>query len=204
MTVSGSIDGLKKGTLFLQNVQDSVLVNIDSLEIRGDGTFSFEYVIESPEIFYLFLEKADNNDLNDRITFFGEQGTITINTVWNQFESKAEILGSKSQEAFDSYREMLSNFNKRDLELAQLALSEGDSINVDSVEAMAETNYRNRFKYIVNFGLTNPNSYVTPYIAITDGKEANPVYLDSIYNILPDSVANSKYGKALKAIIDKN
>ncbi len=204
MIVTGNIDGLKKGVVYLQKVQDSAVVSVDSLEIRGDGSFAFEEEIESPEIFYLYLEKADNNDINDRITFFGEKGTITINTVWNQFESEAKIKGSKNHELFEEYKKMLSNFNKRDLELAQIALAVGDSINTDSIEQLAEHNYISRFRYLLNFGLTNPTSHVTPYMALTDGVEANPIYLDSIYNKLPDSIANGKYGKALKAFIDKN
>ncbi|RNC87490.1 MAG: DUF4369 domain-containing protein [Allomuricauda sp.] len=204
MVVSGTIDGLKKGTLFLQKIQDSVLTNIDSLEIRGDASFVFEQAIESPEIFYLYLEKADNNDINDRIVFFGEPGSININTSWNQFESKAQITGSKNHEVFKEYQAMMTNFNKRDLELAQLALAAGDSIDIDSVEGLAEQNYYNRYRYILNFGLTNPTTHVAPYVAITDGTEANPIYLDSIYKVLPDSVANGKYGRLLKTTIDKN
>jgi len=203
MHVSGTINGLRKGTLFLQKVQDSILVNLDSLEIKGNGNFSFEQFIEEPEIFYLYLEKADNNDFNDRITFFGEKGTITIRTTWNQFEQKAKITGSKNQMLFEQYKAMLSNFNKRDLELSQISLAAEDSINMDSIKALVESNYRNHFKYIVNFALTNPNSYITPYIAITDGKEINPIYLDSIYAILPDSIANSKYGKILNTKVSK-
>lgn len=204
MTVSGEIDGLKKGTLYLQNIQDSVLTNLDSLEIRGEGNFDFEYEIESPELFYLYLSKADNNDLNDRIAFFGEAGNIIITTSWNQFESDAKIVGSKNHDEFSEYKEMISQFNKRDLELAQSAFSLTDTLKVDSVEALAERNYISRYRYILNFGLSNPSSYVTPYAAITDGLEANPIYLDSIFKALPDSIANSKYGKVLATLIEES
>ena len=80
MTVTGNIKGLKKGMLYLQKIPDSTLISIDSLRIDGDGSFTFKTELESPEIFYLYLKKEDNNVINDRITFFGEPGTITINT----------------------------------------------------------------------------------------------------------------------------
>ncbi len=203
MLVSGNIQGLKKGWLYLQKTEDSLLINVDSLEIRGDGAFSFQYEMEHPELFYLYLDKADNNDVNDRISFFGEKGNIWISTSWNQFEKQAKITGSKHHDDFAEYKEMMSNFNKRDLELAQTAFSESDTLKIDSLESLAERNYINRYRYLLNFSLTHPNSYVTPYIALTDGEEANPIYLDSIYSVLPDSVARSKYGRALKEMVDR-
>ncbi len=202
MIVSGNIDGLKKGMLFLQKLEDSVLINVDSLELRGDGIFSLQYPVEQPEVFYLYLKKADNNAINDRVTFFGEPGEIVVTSVWNQFEAKARIEGSASHSVFKEYQDMMSNFNKRDLEIAQAVYAAADSTNVDSLELLAERNYVNRYRYLLNFGLTHPDSYVTPYIALSDGSEANPVYLDSILNGLSDEVANSKYGKALAGYME--
>lgn len=204
MMVSGNIEGLKKGWLYLQKLEDSVLTSIDSLEIRGDGNFTFEREIEHPELFYLYLDKADNNDINDRIAFFGEKGNISITTTWNRFETDAKIKGSRNHNDYSEYQQMMSDFNKRDLELAQAAFGETDSLKVDSIEVLAERNYVNRYRYLLNFGLTHPNSYVTPYIAITDGLEVNPVYLDSIYNNLPDSIAQSTYGRILAEMVTKN
>jgi len=59
MFVTGKVKGLKKGTLYLQSVPDSTLVTIDSLEVDGDGSFSFKTKLESPEIFYLYLNKKE-------------------------------------------------------------------------------------------------------------------------------------------------
>ena len=201
MVVSGNIDGLKKGWLYLQRMEDSVLTTVDSLEIRGNGAFTFEKEIEHPELFYLYLDKADNNDVNDRIAFFGEKGDISITTSWNKFEHSAKVSGSKNHDDFSEYQQMMSNFNKRDLELAQAAFGIADSVQVDSIEVLAERNYISRYRYLLNFGLTHPNSFVTPYIAIKDGREANPIYLDSIYNNLADSVAQSSYGKVLAKMV---
>lgn len=205
MTVSGTIDGLKKGTLYLQKAQDSTLVNIDSLSIKGNGTFSFSYEIESPELFYLYLDKADNNDINDRITFFGESGEIIISTAWNTFDTNSEISGSKSHEKYAEFQSMLSNFNKKDLELLQgilpneITLSE---VELDSIKKLRNTNLLRRYQYILNFGLTNPNSHVTPYVTLIEASDANPKYLDSIYNSLNTEVANSKYGKKLNTYLE--
>ena len=205
MHVSGTIDGLKKGTLFLQHIKDSSLTTIDSVIIKGNGDFVFEYPLESPELFYLYLKKADNNDINDRITFFGEKGNITVNTAWNTFDSNAEIVGSKSHETFEKCREILSQFYTKDLEYVQALVGTEnplDSLGLDSVQQLASKNTLRRYLYVVNFALTNPDSPVSPYMALTEASEANPKYLDSIRKSLSPEVAASKYGKALEAFLE--
>ena len=37
--VKGSIEGLRKGTLYLQKIQDSVLIDLDSLVLKGSSDF---------------------------------------------------------------------------------------------------------------------------------------------------------------------
>ena len=206
MIVSGNIKGLKKGTLFLQQFKDSSLVSLDSLEIKGDGTFSFSKEISEPDIFYLYLNKQDNNDINDRIIFFGEPGEITINTSWNTFDIDPKVAGSVSHEKFMEFNEMFSKFNIRDLELSQLAALpefQEDSLALDSIQQRMDQNIVNRYRYAINFGLNNGDSYVTPYLMLNAVKEANPKYLDSVYKALAPDVAASKYGAALGDYLKK-
>jgi hypothetical protein len=207
MIVNGNIKGLKKGTLYLQKLQDSTIANVDSLEIKGDGKFSFSTEVGDPEVFYLYLKKEDNNDINDRINFFGESGNIVINTAWNTFDTDVEISGSKSHEKLLEFYDMVSKFNIRELALAQQAVLpeyQEDSVALDSIQSLINKNTVGRYRYALNFGLNNGDSYVTPYIMITEAREANPKYLDSIYKGLSPEVAASKYGKKFKAFLDNN
>lgn len=206
MLVTGEIKGLKKGALYLQQFKDSTLVNLDSLEIKGDGKFSFRQQVESPDIFYLYLKKQDQNEVNDRITFFGEAGTITIETSWNTFDTQAEISGSKSNEKLQEFQEMASKFNIRELSLAKVLSQgqiQGDTKGVDSLLRLIDQNTINRYRYALNFGLSNGTSYATPYIMITAVGDANPKYLDSVYGMLSPSVADSKYGRAFREFLDR-
>ncbi|WP_421808928.1 DUF4369 domain-containing protein [Flagellimonas sp.] len=206
MTVSGNVKGLKKGTLYLQQFKDSTLMVLDSLEVEGDGTFSFSEELESPDIFYLYLKKQDNNDLNDRITFFGEPGQITINTTWKTFDMDPEVSGSKSHEKYLEFNEMISKFNIRDISLAQQAALpefQEDSIALDSLQNLADINLVRRYRYALNFGLNNGDSYATPYIMMSEASDANPKYLDSVYNALTPEVASSKYGMAFQDFLSK-
>jgi len=205
MIVSGNVKGLKKGTLYLQNIPDSVLVTIDSLEIEGDGNFTFKTELESPEIFYLYLNKEDHNDVNDRITFFGEPGNITINTTWNTFDANAKISGSETQKKLEDYRKTMTRFNKREVELMQLAINTEtplDSIQKDSIQILSDKNIQRGYAFALSFALNNKDSYIAPYIALTEVSDANIIYLDSISNTLSPEVADSKYGKALKNFLE--
>ena len=205
MTVTGNVKGLKKGTLYLQHVPDSTLTTIDSLQIEGDGNFSFTTELDSPEIFYLYLNKKDANDVNDRITFFGEPGAITINTTWNTFDTNAKITGSESQERLEEYRKTMSRFNMKTLEIAQMANNPNiakDSLQSDSIQTLSDRNLQRGYAFALNFALNNKNSYIAPYIALNEVPDANVKYLDSIYNVLSPEVSESKYGKQLKSYLE--
>jgi len=205
MNVTGNIKGLKKGMLYLQHISDSALVTIDSLDLKGDGNFSFKTELESPELFYLYLNKKDNNDINDRITFFGEPGTIAINTSWNTFDLNAKIEGSAANKKWEEYQKTMSQFNKRNLELIRTAANTElklDSLELDSIGKLSEKNVLRGYLYALNFALNNTDSYVAPYIALKEVADANKIYLDSIANSMTPEVAKSKYGKALKEHIE--
>ncbi len=206
MTVTGIVKGLKKGTLYLQHIPDSVLVTIDSLKIEGDGNFTFKTELESPEIFYLYLNKKDANDINDRLTFFGEPGTITINTSWNTFDTQAKIEGSETHKKLEEYRKVMSKFNAGNLEYLRAIYDpqvNKDPIALDSIKKLSDRNVVRGYLYALNFALNNKDSYIAPYIALYQVPDANVKYLDSIQNSLSSEVAISKYGKALKKHLEK-
>jgi len=204
LTVSGQVKGLKKGTLYLQRVQDTLLVTLDSIQKRGDGEFSFTTVMESPEIYYLYLDKEDNNEINDRITFFAEPGSIVINTTWNGFDTDAEISGSESQKKLEEYRNVMSRFNSKNLELLQASVNpeiQEDPNAMDSLQIVNEKNMQRSFLYALNYALNNKNSYVAPYIAVREVPNAGVGILDSIYHSLSAEVAASKYGQELAELL---
>ena len=205
MTVSGQVKGLKKGTLFLQYVQDSLLVTVDSLQVRGDGQFSFTTSLDSPQIYYLYLDKEDNNEINDRITFFAEPGSISINTSWNAFDTDAEIEGSETQKKLEEYLAVMSRFNAINLELLQAASNPEVEIGqemLDSLQTVSDRNVQRSVLYALNYALNNKNSYIAPYIAVKEVPNAGSVILDSIYNSLSPEVATSKYGKELGDLLE--
>ena len=56
MTVKGSVVGLRKGTLYLQKMQDTLLVSVDSTTVNGTPDLLFQTPIETDEVVYLYLD----------------------------------------------------------------------------------------------------------------------------------------------------
>ncbi|MEK9603583.1 MAG: DUF4369 domain-containing protein [Flavobacteriaceae bacterium] len=199
MVLKGKVEGLRKGTLYLQKIEDSLLVNVDSILVNGSPQFEFKTSIDSPEIYYLYLTKEDGDSLNDRILFFGEQGEITINTLLKTFESSAKVSGSKNQELLQEYRKLARQFDGKNLEYIKAYLEAAkeniDNKALDSIQKGMDNLVKRRYLYALNFASTHGDNVIAPFIALTEVSDANIVFLDTVASKLTDRVKASKYGK---------
>lgn len=199
MILSGNVEGLRKGTLYLQKLEDSILVNIDSVVVNGSPEFQFKTEVESPEIYYLYLNKEDGDSLNDRILFFAEKGEISINTLLKTFESSAKVTGSENQELLQEYRKLARQFNQKNLEYIQAYFTEAKEDNnnktLDSIQAAMDNLLKRRYLYALNFASTHGDNVIAPFIALTEVYDANIIFLDTVASKLTDKVKASKYGK---------
>ena len=90
--LTGNVSGLKKGTLYIQRLKDTSLVTIDSIKIEGDSKFETNIAIESPEMFYLSLNRGVSNSLDNNLLFFAEPGEMNIETNLDQFSYGAKVI----------------------------------------------------------------------------------------------------------------
>ncbi|WP_298524859.1 DUF4369 domain-containing protein [uncultured Christiangramia sp.] len=204
LIVNGEIKGLKKGTLYLQKIEDTALVNVDSFQVIGDPKFSMETYLESPQIMYLYLEKVDNNQYDDRIDFFADQGQITIYTKLDKFETSAEVIGSVNQEKLIEYRKMIRRFNDQNLDLIKASFEaekDQDEEKLMEIDQKYDKLLRRKYLYTVNFALNNKQHEIAPYLALSEVFDANIKYLDTIYNSLEPKIKKSKYGEELKSFL---
>ncbi|HEA30577.1 MAG TPA: DUF4369 domain-containing protein [Leeuwenhoekiella sp.] len=202
--LTGNVSGLKKGKLYLQRVDDTTLVTLDSLEVSGDPEFAFEAQIKEPQVLYLNLEKKDGSDYDDRILFFAEPGEMTLTTSLKNFERQAAITGSENQLKLDEYKKMIMKFNDQNLDLIKKSFEAQQQANEDSLvfyDKKMQNLVRRKYLYTVNFALNNKNLEVAPYLAVSEIFDANVKYLDTIYNALESNIRKSKYGKTLKGFI---
>tara|TARA_B110000027_G_scaffold48060_1_gene52685 strand:- start:182 stop:796 length:615 start_codon:yes stop_codon:yes gene_type:complete len=201
MNVNVSIDGFKKGNIYLQKIQDSTLINIDSVFVDEKGAIVLNYEISSPEIFYLNLDVSKNDN---RIEFFGEKGDIFIKTSLKKFNSEFDISGSYNDSIYREYLKIIKQFNFKRLDLIKLSLVKSQKKQLDSVK-LIENKIQNldkrQYLYSLNYSVTNGNSHVAPFIALNEFSQGSKIILDTIKNSLNKDVLNSKYGKLLEKTI---
>jgi hypothetical protein len=206
MSVSGKIDGLRKGTLYLQKMEDTLLVTVDSVEIKGDDSFSLGHDLKSPEFYFLSMAKDDGDRLTEKILFFGEKGDIKINTLLRTFESSAKVEGSENQVLWNEYQSIMRKFNNQNLDnLEKFMGVDSDLSGEERSKKLEEANQKTlkrKYLYALNFAMTNADKELAAYIGAYEVSDAVPSFLDSLYNTLTPSVKASKYGLAFKQQID--
>lgn len=207
MSLSGNIEGLKRGTIFLQKLADTSYVSIDSLVVDNSSAFEFSDIIDSPEQYFLFIRQEDGDLKDVRLPFFAEPGELTINSTIENLALDAKITGSENQALYEDYRKVIRRYNDRNLDLIQEAFNAKIAGN-DSLSEMLNTKQRSniRSKYLatVNFAMNNNDSELAPYLALSEIFDANVTYLDTLYKTLTPRVQDSKYGMALEDYIARS
>jgi hypothetical protein len=203
MIVQGQIKGLKKGSLYLQKMKDSLLISVDSVNLLGNDQFRLTDNVTSSVLYYLTF---DGNTTDKRILFFGEKGTITINDKVDQFGFDPEIYGSKNQEILDKYNTVKKKFQNKRLEFIKKDFDAKKS-NDPKLIAKLENDYKKLIKrevlFTTNFAISNSDSEVAPYLGLTEMYDASLKMLDTINNSLSDKVKSSDYGKRFQEYLDK-
>lgn len=202
LTVTGSIKGLKKGTLYLQKLQDTTLVVMDSIILSGESPYLLQSDLEEPEMLYLTLDK--NAAEVSRIGFFANKGTTEINTTVKRFVFDAKIIGSEQQKKWAEFQGVISKFNDQNLDGIKAkfeAQRSGDSTAIAMANEATEKLLKRKYLYAINFAINNKSSEVAPYVALSEIYDANVQYLDTIYKALPEDISKSKYGKQLDTFI---
>ena len=205
MNVIGNIEGLRKGDLYLQKVDNGLIINVDSVKIKGNSNFTLNSKIDSPEIFYLYLKKDDGDSLNDRILFFGEKGNIKINTILKTFESSASIEGSENNDLLNEYISFKRKFNDQNLSLLQKfyeSKKEENQKKADSIDQKIDNLIRRRYLYTLNFASKNYNKDISPYLALTEINDANLKLLDTLASKMSSEVLSGKYGKKFQKFLE--
>lgn len=198
--LTGNIKGLKEGKLYIQRMEDTTLVAIDSIIISGDSNFKSEFDIKSPEMLYLFLDRGVSNSLDNNIPFFAEQGKMNIETSLDFFTADAKITGSKNHELYEEYKKVMSKFIDKDLELIQkkvMAYKENKTDEIAKIEEEQARILKRKYLYSTNFAVNNGDHEVSPYVALAEIYDINLKYLDTIHKTMTPKVAKSLYGKKL-------
>ncbi len=204
MIVKGEIKGLKKGTLYLQKMVDTVLVSADSVKLFDENKFELSDDVNSPVMYYLTFKNGTNEP--KRLMFFGEKGEITINDNIEEFGFKPTITGSENQKVMDNFNKINHQFKMKRLDFIAKdieARAKKDSVMMDSLDKAYKKMIRKRFLYTTNFAVSNADTEAAPYIALSELFDANLYLLDTINNSLTDKIKSSDYGKRLQKFVDE-
>ena len=201
MQVEVFVKDLKKGILYLERVQDSILVAVDSVQITQEKPIVLEADLNHPELFYVLLVRNKADDFDNRISFFGEAGNISIQTTLDGYVTKAEVIGSPTQDIFNSYNKVISQFNYEELDLLTAYLQAQINQNNDSLALLVRQSAslaKRKILFTANFAVNNNTSVIAPYLALYNLTSGSKTLLDTIAASMSDDVRNSSYGKHLR------
>ena len=202
--ISGNIKGLSQGKLFLQKLQDSTLITIDSININGNSNFESHINLDSPEVLYLFLDRGQTKSIDNSLPFFAEPGQIKIETTLERFFADAKITGSKNHDLWVKFDSLNSKFRDQNLALMAKRLKNELKPNpstTDSIENEYQKLLKRKYRYTAHFAVSNANKEIAPYLALSEIANINTAFLDTIQKSMTPEVAKSKYGKMLKEYI---
>ena len=199
MVVQGKIKGIKKGTLYLKKMRDTLIVSVDSIRLFGKDSFTLTDNITSPEMYFLTLDQNQST-----LSFFGEEGSITVNDQIEKFGISPRIEGSNNQKILEKYKEVANKFQDKQLDLLAANMQaqiDSDIETSQSLRKQAEKQNLKKYIFTINFALNNADTEAAAYITLTELVNANVKYLDSINNSLTKKVQQSLYGKKLAEFV---
>ena len=207
LNISGSVKGLRKGKLYLQKyINDTTLINIDSLKIEGVENFEFNDSLGEAQFYFLTLKKDETDTTLQKIPFFAEKGNIKINTRLNTFLSSAKVDGSENQILWDEYLMIIRKFNNQNIELIKDYLEKKGEFDFKKRDEIFEKNNslinRKKTLFSLNFAMNNSDKEISAYIGLYELNNISKKYLDSLYSKLDIEIKNSFYGKKLKKKLD--
>lgn len=204
MELSGRIDGLKKGRVLLQKMEDSLLLSVDSMEIDGETEFRFIADVPSPEIFFVSIAFKDSISKDKQLPFFAEAKKMEIRSSLETFPAESVVSGSANQDLLMEYQGLVDRYNDRNLEYIEGQLNAikngNDSLNQVYIKKQ-ESLLKSKYLATVNFAKNHSDREIAPYLMLTEAFDAQIRYLDTVYNGLDQKIKDSKYGIELESFI---
>lgn len=199
--LTGNIKGLSQGKLYIQKINDSTLVVLDSIVIKGNSNFETTVPLKEPEMLFLSLDRGQTNSIDNNLSFFAEPGDMTIQTTLKEFYAKAKVTGSKNNDLLVEYNGIKSKFNNENLTLLEKRIKNATVNNQETEDSIQEAYNKlliRKYRYTANFATTHGDKEVAPYLALSEISDINMTYLDTVAKHMSREVAASKYGKLLR------
>lgn len=201
VVVTGTIQGAKNGTLYLQHEVDGLYRNVDSVEMKKNGRFELSADVDSPEVYYLAFGKSA-----PVISFFAEPGTVNVSAKIDSLPY-AKVTGGKNQELYTSFMGYMRDFaSRRNDAYIKILQASADNGEKDSLEAYSNAYSgleRRQAQFIANFAVTNASYEIAPLVAYTFLNKGYSPILDTIMSKMPQNILASKYGREFSAFVEQ-
>jgi len=197
--LSGKIEGLNEGKIFLKIQKDHDLVKVDSSDIVN-GEFKIEGSIAATDMYYLQIE-----DNKATIPFFLENAPITIEANVESLK-EAKITGSASQDVYNNFIESVKVFKEKQGAIVA-AYKEAKSAKDEAAAEKAYKEYEvvdsERMESVKAFVKANSNAVpvaiITYYNLMSQLEVAE---MEGIYNSFGENVKASSAAIKIKSKID--
>jgi peroxiredoxin len=196
-TVSGTVDTVFNGMIYLQKRVDAPLVTVDSARFT-DGKFTFKGVIDYPEVYYLTIPAVKAS-----VPFFIEPSEITVNIMTRDI-NKTKITGSKNQAAYDAYLDDLDKFNakmKESYSMYNKAMELGDEAKAHYYDSVISVIDDQRSNYSKDYVVKNPASFISPYIMYRNSYAYGMEEIETALDAFDTSLTHSIYAGFMKAYL---
>ena len=183
--VSGNVEGVENGTVYLQKFRNKSFYVIDSSEIV-DGEFSFSTNVELPEIYGLSLDTTRTSFL----LFLDENRTSVMLDSANYYRN-TKVEGSDLHNLFVEYK------SERNVEIDSFIKKHPSSL-VSAYALYRDYSYRLSPEEIrSNIDLLDPSLWNTPYVEVLE--ELIPTLeVVAVGNEAPNFVADDTEGNVVE------
>lgn len=197
--LSGKIEGLSEGKIFLKIQKDNDLVKVDSSDIVN-GEFKIEGSIAATDMYYLQIE-----DQKATIPFFLENAPISVEVNIESLR-EAKITGSASQDVYNTFIASMKVFKEKQSAIVaayKKAKSEKDEAAAEKAYKEYEVVDAERMDSVKAFVKANSNAVpvaVITYYNLVSQLEI--IEMEEIYNSFGENVKASSAAIKIKSKID--
>lgn len=196
--LTGKVEGMTEGKVYLSKLQDNKLVKTDSTEMTAAG-FSFEGTVTSPDLYYIELEGQ-----RGAIQVFLENTAIAVDAnVENLREAK--VIGSSNQDILTAFGELQKGFQEKQQALYpeyQKASEAKNQVVMDSVEAEFHKSEADKLTASKDFLKLNGNTVAAAFVAYRITSPLEVAEMEEIYALLGENAQKSSYATLIKDKIE--
>jgi peroxiredoxin len=196
--LTGKVEGVTEGKVYLSKLQDNKLVKTDSTEMTATG-FSFKGTLASPDLFYIELEGQ-----RGAIQVFLENAAITIDANIENLK-EAKVVGSSNQDILTAFGELQKGFQEKQQALYpeyQKAEESKNQVVMDSIEAEFNKSNADKFSASKDFLKLNSNTVAAAFVAYRISSPLETAEMEEIYEMLGENAQKSSYATLIKDKIE--